>query len=146
MEGVQSYRDLDGWKVAMELADCCYAVAKKLPSEERFGLGSQLRRASVSVPSNIAEGFASRADGVFGRHLSISLGSLAEIDTILELIRRNRLARAEHILSTQENIVRTRQLLFGLRRAVRARLIKKAAKATAPRFVLALWALRLLGS
>ena len=117
----------------MELADSCYSVAKRLPPEERFGLGAQLRRACVSVPSNIAEGFASGADGMFGRHLAISLGSLGETDTLLELIRRNRLAGEECILAAQTHLTRTRQLLFGLRRSVRARLLKRTAKTTASR-------------
>jgi four helix bundle protein len=145
MDGIQSFRDLDAWKVAMDLADCCYSVAKRLPTEERFGLGAQLRRACVSVPSNIAEGFTSGADGVFGRHLAIALGSIGEVDTILELIRRNRLAAAEHVLATQELLSRTRQLVFGLRRSVKARLLKRSAKATATCLALAFLASKLIG-
>ena len=146
MEEVRSFRDLDAWKVAMELADSCYSVAKRLPSDERFGLGAQLRRACVSVPSNIAEGFATRADGILRRHLTISLGSLAETDTLLELIRRNQLAREEDLSTAQGHLTRTRQLLFGLRRSVMARLLKKVGKATASCLALVFLAFRLLGS
>jgi four helix bundle protein len=146
MEGIKSFRDLDAWNVAMEPADACYSVAKRLPTEERFGLGAQLRRSCVSVPSNIAEGFGSGKDGVLNRHLAISLGSLGETDTLLELIRRNRLAGEEYIVVAQEQLTRTRRLLFGLRRSVKARLLKKAARAGASCLVLALLATMLLGS
>ena len=146
MDGIKSFRDLDAWSVAMELADACYAVAKRVPTEERFGIGAQLRRSCVSVPSNIAEGFSSGRDAVLNRHLAISLGSLGETDTLLELIQRNRLAGEEHILAAQERLTRTRQLLFGLRRSVTARLLKKAAKAGASCLVLSLLATMLLGS
>ena len=130
MDGIKSFRDLDAWNVAMELADACYSVAKRLPTEERFGIGAQLRRSCVSVPSNIAEGFSSGRD---------------ETDTLLELIHRNRLAGEEHILAAQERLTRTRQVLFGLRRSVMARLLKKAAKASASCLALALLASMLFG-
>ena len=71
---IRSFRDLDAWNVAMALAVNCYRVAKRLPAEERFELSAQIRRAAVSVPSNVAEGHASGSDGLFSRHVRISLG------------------------------------------------------------------------
>ena len=86
--GVRTYRDLIAWQKAMILAEEVYRVTKGFPDEERFGLVSQMRRAAVSVPSNIAEGFgrAQRLD--FRRFLEIAKGSLFELQTQAELARR----------------------------------------------------------
>jgi hypothetical protein len=59
---IRTFRNLEVWQAAMDLTVACYEVARRLPAEERFGLGSQIRRAAVSVPSNIAEGHATRSD------------------------------------------------------------------------------------
>lgn len=72
----------------MQLAEQCYAVAACLPSDERFGLAQQIRRAAVSIPANIAEGHNGRTRQVFLNHLAIALGSQAEIETELELAAR----------------------------------------------------------
>lgn len=85
---IRSYRDLRVWQDAMNLAERCYKVSRRLPEEEKYGLTQQLRRASVSIPSNIAEGHARRTTQIYVHHLSISLGSQAELETLLELIRR----------------------------------------------------------
>ena len=79
------YEDYTVWQKAMDLAEAVYAVTLKLPFEERFGLSNQLRRAAVSVPSNIAEGQARRTDKEFSYFLHISKGSIAEIETQLRL-------------------------------------------------------------
>ena len=84
---IQSFRDLTVWQKSIDLAERVYAVSEKLPKNETFGLISQMRRASVSIPSNIAEG-----KGIGGRgylhHLRISLGSEAELQTHIELAVR----------------------------------------------------------
>ena len=77
----KSYRDLEVWQRSMKLAKRIYQVTQKFPSDERFGLTNQLRRASVSVPSNLAEGHARFGAGEFSRFISISMGSVAEIET-----------------------------------------------------------------
>jgi four helix bundle protein len=82
---IRSYRDLKAWSEAMLLAQRVYALTAKLPSDERFGLVQQLRRSAISVPSNIAEGHARGATRDFGRFIAISRGSLAEIETQIEL-------------------------------------------------------------
>jgi four helix bundle protein len=81
---IRSYRDLEVWQLAMKAARKVYLLTRQLPRVEQFGLISQMRRASVSVPSNIAEGHA-RSTASFLQFLSISLGSLAELDTQLLL-------------------------------------------------------------
>ena len=81
MTTFKSYRDLEVWQKAMRLAKRIYQVTQKFPNDERFGLTNQLRRAVVSVPSNIAEGHARFGAGEFSRFLSIATGSVAEIET-----------------------------------------------------------------
>ena len=82
------HKRLDVWKLAVELAVSVYRVTEKFPGEERFGLTSQMRRAAVSIPSNIAEGAARKGRKEFAQFLHISRGSLSEMDTQLELARQ----------------------------------------------------------
>ncbi len=84
----QSYRDLIAWQKAMAFVTEVYEVTKSFPLDERYGLTSQLRRAAVSVPSNIAEGQARYSQKDFRRFLSQARGSLVEVETQL-LIARN---------------------------------------------------------
>ncbi len=85
---VQSYRDLVAWNKAMELVTEIYRVTKQFPKEELFGLMSQLRRAAVSIPSNIAEGKGRLSKGEFRQFLGNARGSLAEVETQI-LIAQN---------------------------------------------------------
>jgi four helix bundle protein len=78
-----SYRDLIAWQKAMDFVEEVYLVTRSFPREELYGLTSQLRRCSVSIPSNIAEGQGRRADGEFRHSLSIARGSLCEAETQL---------------------------------------------------------------
>ena len=85
MTTFKSYRDLAVWQRAMRLAKRIYEVTQKFPADERFGLTNQLRRAAVSVPSNVAEGHARFGPGEFRRFLSIAMGSIAELETQIVL-------------------------------------------------------------
>jgi four helix bundle protein len=85
---VKSFRDLDVWRLGVELAETVYRVTARFPKAELFGLTSQMRRAAVSIPSNIAEGRARNSTREFLHFLSISRGSLAELETQLELAIR----------------------------------------------------------
>jgi len=78
---IRGYQDLEVWQKAMDLVVETYRLTKTFPSDERFGLIAQLRRASVSVPSNIAEGRGRFGLGGFLYHLSIATGSLMEVET-----------------------------------------------------------------
>ena len=82
---VKSNEELIAWQRAMLLAKVVYGIQKKLPKEEIFGLGDQIRRAVVSIPSNIAEGFGRESQNEFKHFLSIALGSLFEVKTQLQL-------------------------------------------------------------
>ncbi len=81
MTGIRSYRDLEVWKQGIVLAKGLYRATEKFPEHEKFGLTSQMRRASVSISSNIAEGHARGTPGEFQRFISIAMGSVAELET-----------------------------------------------------------------
>jgi four helix bundle protein len=85
---VTSYRELIVWQRAMDFAASVYAVTRRFPREETYAVTSQLRRAAVSVPTNIAEGHSRGARGAYLNHLSIAAGSLAESETLLLLADR----------------------------------------------------------
>jgi len=77
----KSYRDLEVWKKAMDVARNVYKATANFPAEERFGLTNQIRRSAVSVPSNLAEGHARASAAEFSRFILISMGSVAELET-----------------------------------------------------------------
>jgi four helix bundle protein len=85
---VRKYRDLEVWQYAMELVTCVYQCTQRFPREETYGLTNQVRRAAASIPSNIAEGQGRRTTREFLHHLSIARGSLAEVDTQIEIAER----------------------------------------------------------
>ena len=85
---IRDYRALTVWQRAMELVVECYSAAQAFPRAEVYGLTSQLRRAAVSVPSNIAEGNGRASLGDYLRHLSIANGSLMELETHIRVARR----------------------------------------------------------
>ena len=87
---VRNYRDLIVWQRAMDLVEEVYSVSKEFPREEIYGLTSQIRRAAVSIPSNIAEGQGRRTTPDFLRHLSIAYGSLRELETQILIAMRLR--------------------------------------------------------
>lgn len=87
-EKIKSYKDLIVWQKALDLVDNIYAVTKKFPKDELYGLTSQIRRAAVSVPSNIAEGYARQSRLELRNYLSIARGSLAEVETQLIIANR----------------------------------------------------------
>ncbi len=77
----KSYRDLEVWQKGMACAKVVYQETQGFPSEERFGLVNQMRRAAVSIPSNLAEGHARFGTAEFMRFISIAIGSVAELET-----------------------------------------------------------------
>jgi four helix bundle protein len=85
---VNSHKDLMVWQRSMDLVEAVYRVTAKMPVNEQFGLTAQMRRAAVSVPSNIAEGYGRQATGEYRHHLAICRGSLLELETQLLICRR----------------------------------------------------------
>jgi four helix bundle protein len=125
MGQILSFRDLDAWNAAMELVVLVYGLCRRLPRTEQFGLISQMQRASVSVPSNIAEGHANGPGGRYRWHVRTALGSVAELDTQLEVARRLAYVNGAETKATEQQLIRTRQLLHGLNRSLR---LKQAAQ------------------
>ena len=80
-EKIKNFRDLKIWQKGIELVKEIYKITKDFPKEEQYGLSSQMRRAAVSIPSNVAEGFRRRHNKEYKQFLNISLGSSAELET-----------------------------------------------------------------
>ena len=85
MKNVTTYKDLVLWQKAMELVKLTYLLVKKLPKEETYALSDQMRRAAISIPSNIAEGNGRASKTEYRRFLDISRGSLFELETQLNI-------------------------------------------------------------
>ncbi len=112
----QSYRDLVVWQKGIELAKLLYQLTARFPPDERFGLIAQIRRAAVSVPSNIAEGQARNTTGEFVQFLSHAEGSAAELDTQLHLSVELGFISAADAFPSLGLIDEIRRMLNGLRR------------------------------
>lgn len=82
---IRSFHDLIVWQKSLDFSIKIYEITKSFPKEERYGLTSQIQRAAVSIPSNIAEGQARNTKGAFANHLNIALGSAAEVETQLTI-------------------------------------------------------------
>ena len=121
IESFRSYRDLAVWKRAMKLTREIYGLTKTFPSDERFGLTNQIRRAAVSIPSNLAEGHARAGAAEFGRFISISMGSVAELETQLILARELTYADAEVVEKALEELDEIGKMLRGLAKAIQSR-------------------------
>jgi four helix bundle protein len=113
------HRTLLAWQRARELAVEVHRAAARLPAAERFELGSQLRRAAVSVPANIAEGCARHGVAEFAHGVSIALGSLAEVDTLLDLVRELNCLDGETLDRLESLRDRTSAATFTLQRRLR---------------------------
>ena len=111
---IRSYRDLEVWNLGMDLAQSVYARTAAFPKSETLGLASQMRRAAVSIPSNIVEGYGRHATGEYRRHLCIARGSLLELETQVILTRRIGLAGQESTQPLLDATERLGQMLTAL--------------------------------
>jgi four helix bundle protein len=118
---IQSYRDLEVWQKAMDLVTKVYEITKFFPESERFGLTTQLRRAAVSIPSNIAEGQGRRTTNEFLSFLSIARGSLMEVQTQVEIAARLSFVTTEFAVTIEEQSATIGRLLNGLIRSLNQR-------------------------
>ena len=116
-----SHRDLRGWQNAIALAGECYALARKLPREELFGITFQIRKAAGSVPANIAEGYGRRTKKEVIRYVNIANGSLVELDTHLELALRAGYLSVEEVEPLQARFKELGGMLYAFKAAVRRR-------------------------
>lgn len=111
---ITDYRDLDVWNESMNLAADVYELTGSFPREEMFGMTSQMRRASVSVAANIAEGFGRQQTRSFIQFLRISQGSLKEVETLVLLAGRVGLASGEPVERLMARCQRIGKMLVGL--------------------------------
>ena len=109
-----SFRDLKVWRDAMTLVVDVYRVSKAFPADERFGLTAQLRRAAVSIPSNIGEGKRRKRQRAFLHHLDIALGSQGEVDVQLELALRLGFLKRSQYDEVARRVAEVGRMLNGL--------------------------------
>ena len=111
---ITSFKDLRVWEAGIELVKAVYAVCAKLPREELYGLASQMKRAAVSVPSNIAEGHSRNHRAEYRQSVYVAIGSLAELETQLHLASALRLLSATDIAPVIQSINELRAMLITL--------------------------------
>ena len=117
----RSYRDLDAWTVGVDLAVACYALTQSFPSDERFGLTSQIRRSSTSIPANIAEGYGRQSRQDFIRFCRIAQGSVKELETHMIVAQRIGMVSREDISVILDDCDRIGRMLGGLIRSLQER-------------------------
>jgi four helix bundle protein len=123
MEGkVQSYKDLIVWQQSVKLVENIYILTQKFPRGEIYGMVSQIRRAAVSIPANIAEGQARNAKGEYLQFLGVSSGSLAELGTLLLLSKQLKYIDEGTFSNIEKRCDEIGRLLTGLKHALRANL------------------------
>jgi four helix bundle protein len=110
---IRSFRDLVVWQKAIVLVERVYEVTERFPRNEQFGLTIQLRRAAVSIPSNIAEGHA-RKTGYYLNHLNMAVGSQAELQTQLELAWRLKFVARDEVEPVMQAGAEVAKMLHGL--------------------------------
>jgi four helix bundle protein len=115
---IQSFKDLDVWQISMQLAEDNYRLTQSFPVEERYGLTSQIRRAVVSIPANIAEGYGRDQTGNYIQFLRVSLGSTSELETLLTLATRLQVCEAAHVSPLIDTTIRVSKMLRSLIRSL----------------------------
>jgi four helix bundle protein len=111
--------ELKVWKLAMEIAKDVYIITKDFPSEEKFGLTSQVRRAAVSIASNIAEGAGRYSDKEFAQFLSIASGSSFEVRTQLLLSEQLVFSSNENLIDVLNKLSELERMILGLRKSLK---------------------------
>ncbi|MBI4574279.1 MAG: four helix bundle protein [candidate division NC10 bacterium] len=118
---IKSFRDLRVWQVAMDLVERIYRLTKVFPRREVYGLTSQLQRAAISIPSNIAEGHTREHRKEYLQHISIAQVSLAESETCLEIARRLGYSSVDQFVPLFEQVASLGRQLYSLRNALMKR-------------------------
>ncbi|MBN8913418.1 MAG: four helix bundle protein [Rhizobiales bacterium] len=117
---IQSYRDLKVWQEAMDLAEAAYRISQTMPPSERFGMISQIRRAAVSIPSNIAEGYGRESTGSYVHFLKTARGSLRELETHVLIAHRVGLVQTQETDKLLDLAERIAKMLHALIRSVQS--------------------------
>ncbi|WP_348521501.1 four helix bundle protein [Brevundimonas sp. A19_0] len=116
-----SHRDLKVWQISMDLVETVYRLSRDWPNHELYGLVSQVRRAAVSVPANIAEGAGRRSTGEFIQFVGIARGSMAEVETLLILAGRLGYLDERTLEHLMADIAEVGRMLTGLMQSLRDR-------------------------
>jgi four helix bundle protein len=111
---VKDYKDLKVWQKGIEVVDKIYSVTHSFPKDELYGLVSQMRRAAVSIPSNVAEGFVRQHAKEYKQFLYVSLGSCAELDTQLVIADRRKYINGNMFEELTEEINHETRMLVSL--------------------------------
>lgn len=111
---VKDYKDLKVWQKGIEIAEKIYSITDDFPKSELYGLASQMRRASVSISSNIAEGFVRHYSNEYKQFLYISLGSCAELDTQLIIAHKRKYLTKNKLQELSEDINHESRMLVSL--------------------------------
>ena len=115
---INSFRDLRVWNIGMDVVELVYRVTRMFPDHEAYGLSSQMRRAAVSIPSNIAEGHTRQHRKEYLQHLSIAHASLAELDTQIEIACRLKHMSSEQTSEIHEHLGSLGKQPYALRKAL----------------------------
>jgi len=118
---MKGFRELRVWQQGIEIVEEIYRVTERFPTHEVYGLANQLRRAAVSIPSNIAEGHAREHIKEYLNHLSIARASLAELETQIEIAVRLKYVATEQAKALLERSTSLAKQLYALRNALRGR-------------------------
>jgi four helix bundle protein len=118
MASIRSHRDLIAWQKAIQLVKRCYRISSQFPPDERFGLTQQLRRAAISVPSNIAEGKGRGTPAEFQRFLGIACGSLTELDTQFVIACELGFIKESALNEIEADIQEVGRIITGLRKSL----------------------------
>lgn len=118
---MRNFRNLEIWSQGIELVKQIYLVSKEFPSEERYGLRSQITRTTVSIPSNIAEGASRNSDVEFKRFLEIAMGSLFEVETQLVIVEEIGLVTSNKLKPIFELLEKEAKMINGLINKLKAK-------------------------
>ena len=118
---IRPHRKLEVWKQSLVLVKKIYQITDTFPKTEQFGLTSQIRRAAVSVPSNLAEGAARRGKKEFSYFLNVAQGSISELDTQVELAKMLDYVDEDVYSDTMNQMTTVSKMLYGLARKVKSK-------------------------
>lgn len=118
---MRNHKELDAYKISMDLVTNIYLLTKKFPKEELYGLTNQIRRAAVSVPANISEGAARHSSKEYTQFLYISLGSITELETLMNIAFNIAYIDKFSYKKIQDQIEKIRALILGLIRYIKSK-------------------------
>lgn len=117
-EQMRTHQDLDVWKYAIDFVTLVYKMTDSFPKSEIYGLTNQIRRAAVSIPSNIAEGAARNTANEFNHFLAIALGSVAEIETQLIISHNLGFLTVDQLDTLTKQLISIRKMTLGLKKSI----------------------------